>query len=210
MITVLQYNISTDSFDIRTDVVLEHCCHCYDNLGLRMCFWTKDTRSCSSHGQSDYLRSSFSTEKEYSNLSSRIRKTDCNTNSTIVFNLGALRPVTRVLLVSCTSPGAGKWVEKRVKNWVAPLSKNRLQSKYRQNWKWDVMRKLENSRSEDHLNWPQPLLVQKLSQQGFRSGTLSLHFEVFLSMWLFWKCHINLCSATFVLRWPVSPDSCRC
>ena len=113
-------------FDIRTDVVLEHCCHCYDNLGLRMCFWTKDTRSCSSQGQSDYLRSSFSTEKEYSNLSSKIRKVDCNTNSTIVFNLGALRPVTRVLLVSCTSPGAGKWVEKRVKNWVAPLSKNRL------------------------------------------------------------------------------------
>ena len=113
-------------FDIRIDVVLEHCCHCYDNLGLRMCFWTKDTRSCSSQGQSDYLRSSFSTEKEYSNLSSKIRKVDCNTNSTIVFNLGALRPVTRVLLVSCTSPGAGKWVVKRVKNWVDLLSKNRL------------------------------------------------------------------------------------
>ena len=86
-------------FYIRTDVVLEHCCHCYDNLGLRMFFWTKDTRSCSSHGQSDYLRSSFSTEKEYSNLSSKIRKVDCNTNSTMVFNLSALRPVTRVLLV---------------------------------------------------------------------------------------------------------------
>ena len=113
-------------FDIRIDVVLEHCCHCYDNLGLRMFFWTKDTRSCSSHGQSDYLRSSFSTEKEYSNLSSKIRKVDCNTNSTMVFNLSALRPVTRVLLVSCTSPGVGKWVEKRVKNWIVPLSKTRL------------------------------------------------------------------------------------
>ena len=95
-------------FDIRTDVVLEHCCHCYDNLGQKMCFWTKDTRSCSSRGQSDYLRSLFSTEKEYSNLSSKIRKVDCNTNSTIVFNLGSLRPVTRALLVSCTSPGVGK------------------------------------------------------------------------------------------------------
>ena len=85
-------------FDIRIDVVLEHCCHCYDNLGLRMCFWTKDTRSCSSHGQSDYLRSSFSTKKEYSNLSSKIRKVDCNTNSTMVFNLGALRSATRSFL----------------------------------------------------------------------------------------------------------------
>ena len=115
-------------FDIRTDVVLDHCCHCYDNLGLITLSWAKDTRSCSSQGQSDYLRSSFSTEKEYSNLSSKIRKVDCNTNSTIVFNLGALRPVTRVLLVSCTSPGAGKWVVKRVKNWVDLLSKNRLSS----------------------------------------------------------------------------------
>ena len=96
-------------FDIRTDVVLEHCCHCYDNLGLRMCFWTKDTRSCSSHGQSDYLRSSFSTKKEYSNLSSKIQKVDCNTNSAMVFNLGSLRPVTRTLLVSCTSPGVNLW-----------------------------------------------------------------------------------------------------
>ena len=92
-----------------TDVVLEHCCHCYDNLGLRMCFWTKDTRSCSSHGQSDYLRSSFSTKKEYSNLSSKIQKVDCNTNSAMVFNLGSLRPVTRTLLVSCTSPGVNLW-----------------------------------------------------------------------------------------------------
>ena len=73
-----------------------------------MCFWTKDTRSCSSQGQSDYLRSSFSTEKEYSNLSSKIRKVDCNTNSTMVFNLGSLLPVTRALLVSCASPGVGK------------------------------------------------------------------------------------------------------
>ena len=96
-------------FDILTDVVLEHCCHCYDNLGLRMCFWTKDTRSCSSHGQSDYLRSSFSTKKEYSNLSSKIQKADCNTNSAMVFNLGSLRPVTRTLLVSCTSPGVNLW-----------------------------------------------------------------------------------------------------
>ena len=95
-------------FDIRTDVVLEHCCHCYDNLGLITLSWTKDTRSCSSQGQSDYLRSSFSTEKEYSNLSSKIRKVDCNTNSTMVFTLGALRPMTKILLVSSTSPGVGK------------------------------------------------------------------------------------------------------
>ena len=94
-------------FDIRTDVVLEHCCHCYDNLGLITLSWTKDTRSCSSHGQSDYLRSLFSTEKEYSNLYSKIRKVDCNANSTMVFNLGSFLPVTRPLLVSCTSPGVG-------------------------------------------------------------------------------------------------------
>ena len=103
--TEINQNDMRTGFDIRTDVVLEHCCHCYDNLGLITLSWTKDTRSCSSQGQSDYLRSSFSTKKEYSNLSSKIQKVDCNTNSAMVFNLGSLRPVTRTLLVSCTSPG---------------------------------------------------------------------------------------------------------